>query len=225
MTKQAIYTGNLAKLHGSASPAAIFRGVRSVSAFEVLRERKWFSFAWTPPADLSLHPEVAAAAGGVPVSYPFLLRESSDRFILLSTHHSVVQAFLRACGVESVIEYPRVNIVQLVSAVTSTTQAEGRSYRLGAVFAAAEGYGRSLKTVAFWGDDLGDASLFREISPKLAPFRAAVRDVRSDREIASIGSGGEVSLFYRGLGHLDQTDRLFRYFTDLDLISWGISHA
>ena len=222
MTRQAIYTGHLAKLHGNTSPASIFRDVRSVSDFEVLRERKWFTFVWKPPASVALHAE--ALTGGGPATYPFLLRESSDRLILLSTHTTIVQSFFRACGIESMIEYPRVNIVQLVSAVTAPAEPEGRIYRLGAVFAAAEGYGRSLKTVAFWGDDLGDARLFREISPKLAPFRAAVRDVRTDREIASIGSNGEVSLFYRGLGHLDQTDRLFRFFTHLDLITWGVSH-
>jgi hypothetical protein len=222
MIKKAIYTGNLAKLHGVRSPATIFGDVHNVAEFEVLRERKWFSFVWNPPSNLSLLAEVAASGGQS--CYPFLLRESNDRFILLSTHHSIVQAFFRACRIESLIEYPRVNVVQLVSAVTTPMQAEGRSYRLGAVFAAAEGYGRSLKTVAFWGDDLGDAGLFREMSSKLAPFRAAVRDVRTDREIASVGSGGEVSLFYRGLSHLDQTDRLFRFFTDLDLISWGLSH-
>lgn len=223
MPRQAVYTGHLAKVHGASSVAGLFRGARGVQEFEVLGDRKWYSFLWQAPENLKLHldlgtPSAAASA------YPFILRESSDRFILLSTHHSVVQAFFRWCSVDAQIEYPRVNIIELVSAVTNPGDDQGRTYRLGAVFAAVEGYGRTLKTIAFWGDDIGDAGLFQQVAPRIAPFRAALRDIRSDREITSIGSGGEVSLFYRGLGHLDQTDRLFRYLTDLNLISWGISH-
>jgi hypothetical protein len=224
MLKQAIYTGHLAKLHGVKSVAGLFRGARGVGDFEPLGDRKWYSFNWLAPANLNLHLDAGALAGQAN-SYPFILRESSDRFILLSTHHSIVQAFFRWCGVEPQLEYPRVNIIDLVSAVIRPPEDQGRIYRLGAVFAAVEGYGRMLKTVAFWGDDIGDAGLFQEVASKISPFRTALRDIRTDREIVSIGSGGEVSFFYRGLGHLDQTDRLFRFLTGLELISWGISRG
>lgn len=217
MIKHAIFTGHLAKLHAKTSPSSIFRASKSVTDFQAMGDRRWYHFSWTPPSSL---------AGGLTTdqadqtSYPFILRESSDRFILLSTHQTLVQAFFKACKMESYIEYPRVNVTELVRRVSYHHDTQGRPYRLGTVFAAVDGFGRALKTIAFWGDDIGDTALFQDLESKLSPFRAALRDTRSDREIASIGSGGEVSFFYRGLGHLDQTDRLFKYLTHLNLISW-----
>jgi hypothetical protein len=222
MLKQTIYTGHLAKIHTKESPVTLLRSFTSVKDFDSIGERSWYSFNWKPT--VLNESKISQALDQASGFYPFLMRESSDRFILLSTHQTVVQAFLRSCRLETVIEYPRVDIVKLVEIVSKPSDSQGRAYRLGAVFAAVEGYGQKLKTIAFWGEDIGEATLFQDMMPAVLPFRAALRDVRTDREIASIGSGGEVSFYYRGLGHLDQTDRLFRYLTNIKTISWSIPH-
>jgi len=222
MLKNAFYAGYLARLHGPKAPATLFGQHEKVSQFDVIRERRWFSFLWSPSIEIKFDRKEQQAVPQAN-SYPFMLRESRDRFILVSTHHSVVQAFLRECGVESQIEYPRIDVIQLVSQLAHPSDETGRAYRMGNVFASIEGFGRALRTIGLWGDDIADASLFSDLSPRISPYRVTLRDPRSDREIASVGSGGEMTFFYRGVNQLDQTDKLFRFLSEQHFIAWGIT--
>ena len=88
-----------------------------------------------------------------------------------------------------------------------------------------EGYGRSLRTIGLWGDDIADAKFFHEVRDRILAYRVSLRDTKTDREVASIGSQGEVSFYYRGISHLDQTDRLLKFLTALSAITWSGTHG
>ncbi|MBX3599980.1 MAG: hypothetical protein KF863_05120 [Rubrivivax sp.] len=193
--------------------------LRSVSDLEAVRENRWYSFQWRSKA--IVRTDHSGPTASIP-DYPFILRQSSDRFIVMSSHAMVVQAFFRQTRLDAVTEFPRVNVGSIVDNLTEAG-ADGREYRMGLLFGSLEGYGRSLRTIGLWGDDIADAKFFHDIRNRIGPFRISLRDTKVDREIASIGSQGEVSLYYRGLSHLDQTDRLLKYLTGLSAISWSSS--
>jgi hypothetical protein len=221
MLSKQVYAGTLARFLHQERPVTVLSKLRSVSEFQTLRERKWFSFNWRARAFIRTEqsgPELAQP------EYPFILRQSNDRFVVLSTHAMIVQAFFRQTRLDTVSEFPRVNVGAVVSNLTGAG-IEGREYRMGMLFGSLEGYGRSLRTIGLWGDDIADAKFFHEVRDRISAYRVSLRDTKTDREVASIGSQGELSFFYRGLSHLDQADRLLTYLTRLSAITWSGGHG
>lgn len=218
------YSGYLARLHGGARLSEYLAHSPQVADFEPMRDKAgWSSFSWTPKKPIKLERVAIQDHLG---TYPFLYRESQDRFLILSVHHEVVDSFLKDGKLGNFVEFPRVDVVGLVSELTEPADNAGRAYRMSAVFAALDGYGRSLRTVAFWGDDIAGASLFHTLRNDLSAYRVSIRDVRKDFdfEIASISSGGEISTLIRGISHLGHIDRMLKYINEHNFIIWGGSH-
>ena len=214
MLSKMLLAGHLARFREHDEPFRIITRARGVEGLQEIREQKWYTFTWQ-----------ALSSSGLPEPdserHTFLLRPSDDRFMLLASHNSAVEAFLRRSRIESLIEYPRIDIPVVVRTLAEGEDERGREYKMGAVFGTVEGQGRPLRTMALWGDDLAGAGIFSDLLALITPYRVSFRDYRSEREVASVGSQGEVSLYFRGVLHLDQTDRLFRYLSKRHLIHWS----
>lgn len=172
----------------------------------------WFSFEYQFPNS----------------SAKFVLRHGKDRFMLLSEDHEHVLTFLAICGIENLLERPRINvssfIKDLVSPINDVAQFRpGRQYRLSTIFAAADNrYGHTLKTMAFWGEDLMNAELVTEVLPKISPYRVTVRHLLNNADIASVGSNGEVNFFSRGIPHFKKVDEFFMFLKKRGYIHWSL---
>jgi hypothetical protein len=77
-----------------------------------------------------------------------------------------------------------------------------------------------LRTIAFWGADLADAGLFRQVRKELAPFRTEVRDLRTGHPVVSVGSRGEVTFQYDGIGSLNALLKVISFLTEKGMIDW-----
>jgi hypothetical protein len=202
--------GFLYRVSDEESMRQIFSRMRDVGSWETIVEGEWFSFVWK-----ASHEEVT-----------FILRDGKDRFLLLSQDQAHVASFLAVCGIENRLDRPRVLISafvkDLIAPVNDARLAvAGRQYRISNVFAAIDSYGRSLKTIALWGDDLLNAELAITLLNQISPYRVTVRDLIRDSDIASVGSNGEVNFFFRGVSHLRKIDSFFRFLKRQGYIRWA----
>lgn len=170
------------------------------------------------------HSPVAQTADGT-YDYPFLLRESEDRFILLSLDESLVTGLTKELRIPRVLQKPKIDIEQLVRDLVTPPQRgdnedTGREYLMARVWASVDGYGRALRSMSFSGDDLAEAQLFSSTLKSVSPFRVILRGIKTNQEIVNIGSNGELSILYRGSRHLDELDKLLKFLTRGGYITW-----
>jgi hypothetical protein len=202
--------GYLCRLSDEEDIRAFLSQRSGVAGWKEIVPNAWFAFDWT------------TATG----TRKFLLRDGRDRFMLLTDDHIHVNSFFEVCGIESRVERPRISIAHFVRDLVSPVnepdaERPGRPYRVSSVFASVDGYGRSLKTIALWGDDLINAALFTSVLPQVTPYRVTVRELLRDSDIASAGSGGEINFLFRGPAQLKKVDSFFRYLKQRGLIRWA----
>jgi hypothetical protein len=203
--------GFLYRLSDKESAREVFSLNKNVDNWVSIVEGDWYSFVWHASHE----------------SIKFVLRDGKDRFMLLSQDQAHVQSFLSICGIENRLERPRISISNfvndLIAPVNDSHDAKsGRQYRISTIFAAVDGYGRSLKTMALWGDDLINAELFISLIKKINPYRITVRELLRDVDIASLGSNGEVNFYFRGQSQLQKIDNFFRFLKKRGYIHWTV---
>jgi hypothetical protein len=161
------------------------------------------------------------------------IEQEEKRFLILSLDADTVDSIFEIAGIAGQIIAPRISVDTLVRDLVippiledNLTQNKkeinrGRSYLIGAVWAAIEGHGRSLRSCSFFGDDLAEAKMFRDIMDKLSVTRVGLRDHKTDKEILSISSIGDITLqAYRGPEHLNAIDELTFYLKSHSYINW-----
>lgn len=201
--------GFLHRLDEGESARELLQSSSELTDWHTLIEGDWYSFTWR-----------AAQA-----DIPFVLREGQDRFLLLSNEHSHVGALIDALGLAARLRRPRILVTRFVrdsvAPVNSQEKQFSRKYRISNVFASVDGYGRSIQTLALWGDDLLNAELFIKLLESVRPYRITVRDLMRNNDITSIGSLGEVNFYYANDAHLKRVDTFFRYLKRGGYLKWG----
>ncbi len=153
--------------------------------------------------------------------YNYLLRESGDRFLVLSSRWELIEPLIQTVGKREVLVSPLVDIPRLT---TEIAKKPGR-YALAAVYAKVDGFGQALRSVALYGSDLGEAKLFIDLLPQIVPYRVHLRDVRSALEVLSIGSRGEVAFFYRNIQSLRDADAALGFLRHSGYLTWPVDHV
>jgi len=202
-------SGVLRRLDENESVKALLEPRTDLSDWVTLVEGAWYRFTWTTRTE----------------QIKLTLRDGKDRFLLLANEQTFVSAFLDISGLVRRVRRPRILVSQFVkNSVAPVDGAAGvfeRLYRISGVFAEVTGYGRSLQTVALWGDDLLNAELFDSLLPKIEPYRVTVREMVGHSEVASVGSKGEVSFFHGSTAHLKRVDAFFWHLKRQQYIRWG----
>lgn len=150
--------------------------------------------------------------------YDFVVRENARRarLLLLSASLELVQLLLRKMKWEAEVRSPLIAVPLLV-----TFLAERREkYKMGTVFAAVDAFGRSLRTIAMYGDDLADADLFHDVLAHVRPYRVQLRDAVSKEEFMTVGSRGEVSLSGTDPATLSRVDEALAFLTKQNYLQW-----
>lgn len=166
------------------------------------------------------------------------IEQEEKRFLILSLDADTVDSIFEIAGIAGQIIAPRIAVDTLVrdlvippileedkiAQINQPNKIEinrGRPYLIGAVWAAIEGHGRSIRSCSFFGDDLAEAKMFRDIMDKLSVTRVGLRDHKTDKEILSISSIGDITLqTYRGSEHLNAIDELTLYLKSHNYINW-----
>ncbi|MBT9520815.1 MAG: hypothetical protein IV101_07945 [Dechloromonas sp.] len=180
----------------------------------------WYSGQWeTKRALLGEEYQPQIINSSTPIfQYRYLLwlNKNVDRFIVLSTQSDLVNQFAVHYLSNQKTSKPTVNVEKLVKDL-----ARGESpYRIGAVWANVDGYGESLQSISIFGKDLVDAELFRSILPRISPYRVVLRDLRSGKEVISIGISGEIGFYYGGPRTLKNVDSALKFLRDGSYIHW-----
>ena len=71
-------------------------------------------------------------------------------------------------------------------------------YAMSFVHARVPAFGTSLRAISFYGEDLADASLFRESASLMNFYTCGLRSVNGGGEIVRLGSDGTISFYMRG---------------------------
>ena len=149
--------------------------------------------------------------------YSFLFRQGGKgRFLLVSEHTELVVILLKRLGMNAQVRPPEIKVKELVNHLATKPSL----YVMSAVYAHIEGYGQALKSIAFYGSDVGETVLFRQLLPQLTPHRVSLRDVSRRAEILSIGARGEISFTYATGSSLIDVDHGMRFLSEKGYLNW-----
>jgi len=152
-------------------------------------------------------------------TYNYLLRRGKDgRYLIVSNHFDLVTSLLDIHHFSKKLSNPDINIIMLVNDLEKKPSV----YTMSAVFARIEGYGQALRSIAFYGSDLAEASLFQRLLPDVIPSRVTLRDVTTRTDVLSLGSHGEISFQYNGSKSLYDVDLALRFLSERDYLKWEI---
>jgi hypothetical protein len=181
---------------------------------EPMDVRGWSRLIWSTTSAMA--GEVTMGAQGF--SYPFLFRLSGqpDHGLLLSFHGPLVETFLELTSAKPKVYCPAVDIPRLVEDLITA-----RVYAMSAIHARVEGPGQSLRTMSFYGSDVGDSTVLTGLLPKLTPYRTNLRRKAGGNELLSIGSRGEASFNYHGKNSLDDVDQVLDFLRTHHYIDWS----
>lgn len=150
-------------------------------------------------------------------SYPFLLRESGNHAMLVSVKSHLVNHLLKKVHPNDSYYAPKVQVNQLV---IDLSKHQHSFYCLSRVYAHVDGYGKSLRSIALFGDDLSDSALFQDTIEQLSSYRVELRDIEKGINILSISSQGEIYFYFNGKRSLDAVVKVLKYLTDNKYIIW-----
>lgn len=174
----------------------------------------WFSFFYLTQTPMIAEDYLKPP----PYYYPFLVRTSpiNKRILLLSITDILINEFLSSAKLLKRVRAGQIKIPDLVHKLVEKPDV----YCLSVIYAKVDGYGRSLRALSLYGADLGEAQLFRDILPKLVPFRVQLRDVRTGEDILQVGTKGEIGFSYRDIRTLNKVDKALTFLKDNGFLLW-----
>lgn len=222
---KANYSGQLLRLRSEERFPVVAQRLKDVARVGEASSHGWHVFEWTTDFDAGVETRRESESEGE-FTYALLVREVEERFLLASTHSDIVQQFISRNKLSRLVEKPLIDVASLIKHTVfpseSEQQAQGAPYRLGALYAAVDGFGRSVRTVSHFGDDLGGASVVRGMLEFLNPFRVTLRDIRNDQEVLSISTQGEMNFYFRGASSLDAVDKALAHIRRGNYIHWRL---
>jgi len=127
-----------------------------------------------------------------PFRYPIVCRRSGPRILVMSIARDIVDHFASMYrGVGRVLPLKRVSIT--IDALVKELVSRPTEYSLGFVHARVPAFGASLRSVSFYGDDLADASIFRDNVSLMVFFICGLKSAIAGQEVVRLGSDGTVS--------------------------------
>lgn len=149
--------------------------------------------------------------------YDLLIRTgSTGRFLLAGVDSTLVEIMLERGQLSSSVRRPLVRIDKLVRQLSE----EPSRYVMSKVNAGVEGFGHALRTAAFWGNDIAEAAIFRQVLPYLKGRRVTLRNVTTRLDVLSVSSHGDVSFPFAVDHRLEETDAALRFLTGKQYLDW-----
>ncbi len=154
---------------------------------------KWEQYVYDSPKALRGE---NADTSNPPYRYEVFCRRSGSRILVLSLSRQVVEHVLRE-------EFDRlfspnlrrvsIGVQDLVKNIASNPTI----YLLSFVHARVPGFGASLRSVSFYGEDLAEASLFKDHLELMVFFTCGLREATGGSEIVRLGGDGTVSFLWK----------------------------
>ena len=152
-----------------------------------------------------------------PYTYPVVCRRSAKRFLLASNNRSIVEAMAQDLSnlvLPSGLNQTSISVDKLVRDLTE----KPTTYVLSSVHARVPGFGVSLRAVSFYGDDVGEASLFRNNMLHTTFFACGLRLAAGGNELARLGSDGQISFLLTDPRRLMEVERILVFLRSNDYL-------
>lgn len=170
---------------------------------------QWEQFVYASPIPLRERDE----DGSAPFDYPFFCRRSGKRLALLGQTYEISKAIEDDLIRKTfVLRMRRVTIA--VDSLVKSLVEKPTVYSLSYAYARAPAYGTALKNVIFYGEDLGNAGIFRKIIPLLTFASCGLRRASGGTQLLKISSSGKLSFTLRNDSTLVEIERVLGYLRD-----------
>jgi hypothetical protein len=152
--------------------------------------------------------------------YNLLYRQGrKSHCLMVAEHKAVIVHIIKLTEMGTRLFAPIVDIGKLVQHLAELPTI----YTLSAVHSNVEGYGQSLRNISFYGTDVGEALLFREMLPKTPPYRVTLNDIPHQNEIISISNSGSISFSTnRGERALQEVDLALAFLSRNEFLRWEV---
>lgn len=145
-----------------------------------------------------------------PFRYALFCRRSGSRIALMSINRIVVthllERHLHGCFRPPLRSVP-IAVDQLVKKIAS----QPTEYALSFVHARVPAFGTCLRSVSFYGDDLAEASLFRDNISFMDFFTCGLRQAVGGPEIVRLGGDGTLSFVPTSVERLNEVEEVLRF--------------
>jgi hypothetical protein len=189
-----------------------------ISFKEELPDSRWEEYVFTSPD--ALHQEDTRLTPG-PFKYPLVLRRSGARMLIMSISRKIVEHILSNNFLS--IFSPRPHFITIgVDRLVKTTIQQPTEYALSFVHARLPAFGASLRSVSFYGDDLGDASIFRENIKYMTCFVCGLRKASGGTEIVRLGTDGFISFYMTSPARVLEVEEVLSFLREKGYLSTHI---
>jgi len=171
----------------------------------------WWNLRWHSKEPLFDEPR------GGDYTYDFLFRQGREGYVLASTAAELVT---KLHDVVAPGHYPVVPLVR-VHEMTRQLFEKPEEYSVTALHARINGYGRNLRSVSLYGDDLGEAALVRQVFETSVVTRVQLRQLRQRRDVLSIGKNGGIYFSFDRVECLRDVDMCLRFISSRGYILWS----
>jgi hypothetical protein len=179
---------------------------------------KWERFIYKSDTPLrGEDPDILSA----PFKYEVICRRSGSRLLILSYNRDIVDHIL----VQELhkILVPRLRHMSIaVDQLVRIIAEKPTIYSLSFVHAQVPAFGTSLRLVTFHGNDLAEASLFRDHIDLFNVLTCGLRYTIGGREIVKLGGDGTVSFYMARDERVREVERVLTFLRDNDYLSSDI---
>lgn len=145
-----------------------------------------------------------------PYKYPIVARRSGARLLLLGPRRDIVE-YIITNNLNIFISPPFRHVSIAVDGLAKSIVANPAIYVLSFVHARVPAFGASLRSVSFYGDDLGEASLFCDNIEYMNVFTCGLRRAVGGPELLRVSGDGMVSFHYSDPQKVFEVEKVLSY--------------
>ncbi|MGO9019190.1 MAG: hypothetical protein ACLQVJ_12670 [Syntrophobacteraceae bacterium] len=192
--------------------------LESIQFVRQIEESSWEEYCLESKEPLIKHEEEKTSI----YRYPLICRRSGTKILMLSHHRRVVDFVLSDKTPKLFSPNLQRVFIEVDKLVRTITRLPDK-YVLSSVYARVPAFGNALRTISFYGDDVAEASIFRDHLKLMNCFNCGLRDVTGGPEIVRLGSEGSVSFIYSGPPRVKEVEAVLSYISKLRFFSDRIS--
>jgi hypothetical protein len=181
-----------------------------------LEGTKWEEYRFSSPKPLMGEEQLTLTGS---FDYIILARRSASRILVAGEGLRIVEQIIRfenSMGAGPKLRRVTISVHALVQAIAQTP---GR-YLLSRVDALVPGYGQALRSISFYGDDVGEAALFRTNLEVMQCYGCGLREVASLKETLRLVNKGVVSFQFNGPRSIIGVERALHFVSSQELLKF-----
>lgn len=184
----------------------------------LIGQTKWEQFAYDCQAPFR-HEDPSQVKP--PYRYPLVVRRSGKRVLLLSFNSRIIEHLMESV-LRSTFRPPLRHVPIAVDALVKALVEKPTTYALSFAHARVPAFGVSLRSISYYGDDLAEASLFRDSIALTRFFTCGLRSAAGGTELVRLGSDGMISFYHRDDRSIKEVEKALGFLRDTGYLAADI---